>query len=1387
MGGKIIKKTYKIIFFFFLAILSLPTGAYFLLQQKLVQKYLVDKISQRLSEYFGTEITVTRTNFDIFNTISLYNFCVHEKGNKDTILYVPELKIKLSALTFASHLAEFKKVTFIHPDIHFRIDSLNTINFQFIIDKLESHDTISSKKPWKFAVKEVNIEHAHFGLKSYSKNNVPYGVNFTDLYFKDLNLKVTGFSIEEGVISMNIRQLSGTENSGFQLVNFSSRLKINKRYMVYNNVEVQTRKSRIHALQVHFNFDNFKQFKAGIFGKVVKLDIEVKKSEISVDDLSMFLPVMKDYHLKALITGKFTGTLYDLHGKDLDISYGTHTRLRASFDLLGLPNLDKSYLNANIQRFSTTFEDAVTIPLPYSQNGHVVLPDFLRTYGETTFSGKFIGFFDHFETNGVFTNDLGKVEADLKVKPDTFSQNHCYEGFIKATDLNLGKIIKRQDLIGNITLEANLSGPSLEQMFQDATVDGLISSFDFKGYEYTKTVVSGKIENNVYSGKIVFNDPCLMANLSGIVNLTGQIPSFNVNAEIKQAKLFPLNFDKSDSLSELRLNAKADFLASNFDNINGDFKLDKVSFKKSTKQFSIEEMSVHSKQWSDSSQVIVQSDVMNASIFGKYRFESLIPSFQAMMRNYLPSVFNKFDTTGSIGNDFRFDFQFKNTKAITDYFITGLYLSKDSRLSGTYCPLENNCTFLFTVPLLQYVNKKWYKAYFLGYSMNGNYSFESGCDNLKINNSNRFDNLTIIADIRHDSIYTKIRWNNWDSISYKGNLSFHTLFGLDSNGHMYTTFRVCPSLVTIHDSIWNIGSGSIEIDSSEIHIQDLVFQHNEQEIKIKGFISKDKNKALSATFQRVGLDNLNTLLLNKNISMNGLLNGMAEVSNLYYHPIIHASLVADSFYFNHIPVGVASILTTYNSLEKNVDIEARLGKSSDRSLYAIGTYGVDSKNLDFKMDFHNLNIEVFSPFIESVFSDIHGNANGEMTLGGKLGKPLLGGNVTLNNTSFNLNYLKTSYYTTGNTVQIRNNTFTFTDFEVKDNREDKSIVNGKISAENLKDLYIDLSINADHFECLNTTEQDNAQFYGHAFATGQVIVKGYPNSLDINVSHARTERNTIIYIPLGSNSELYAANFITLQGKVNSREPESTNYEIDTIVKKENANSTFNQGLKLNINLDATSDAEVQIVFDQKIGDLIKGHGTGNLSLVVDRGNFNMYGNYNIESGDYLFTMQNVINKKFTIESGSSIIWNGDPVDATVNIQAAYKLRAMLSELTGPSTSGASLASLDNLDKKRMPVECRLFLTNKLMNPTIRYDINLPNASPEAKNFLNMFVNTDDELSRQFLMLLVMGSFTQSANSTAVSSGNFPFSTNSTQVGSSCRVNRFGIFIQPIFQNAFSV
>jgi hypothetical protein len=190
----------------------------------------------------------------------------------------------------------------------------------------------------------------------------------------------------------------------------------------------------------------------------------------------------------------------------------------------------------------------------------------------------------------------------------------------------------------------------------------------------------------------------------------------------------------------------------------------------------------------------------------------------------------------------------------------------------------------------------------------------------------------------------------------------------------------------------------------------------------------------------------------------------------------------------------------------------------------------------------------------------------------------------------------------------------------------------------------------------------------------------------------------------------------------------------------------------MNFELEVKPEAEININLEtpQTSGE-IRAYGEGNIQLGINKeGEFKMYGGYTINDGQYFFTIQNIISKKFNIQNGGSIVWSGDPYNAIVKMKAIYNLRASLYPVL--------LGTADNVSKKKVPVQNIISIEGNLTNPNIDFDIDLPTTEQEVKDrfFSVLDRNDKEQMLQQSFSLLVMNSFiSQNRNvySSSVGSG----------------------------------
>jgi hypothetical protein len=150
-----------------------------------------------------------------------------------------------------------------------------------------------------------------------------------------------------------------------------------------------------------------------------------------------------------------------------------------------------------------------------------------------------------------------------------------------------------------------------------------------------------------------------------------------------------------------------------------------------------------------------------------------------------------------------------------------------------------------------------------------------------------------------------------------------------------------------------------------------------------------------------------------------------------------------------------------------------------------------------------------------------------------------------------------------------------------------------------------------------------------------------------------------------------------------------------------------------------------------------------------------MTGDYNIERGDYTFTFQNVINKKFNIQRGSKISWSGNPYDAILDIKAAYTQNlSYLGSVIDSTGRGSEFRNKADYTR-RYPVDVTINLKDRLLQPTISFNLKMhdypqnPDFNSSVTAFENRMKTDEQELNRQVSNVLLLGQMVSQTNSTA--------------------------------------
>ncbi|MCB9012930.1 MAG: translocation/assembly module TamB [Bacteroidales bacterium] len=1291
------------------------------LQNHQIQTYLATKITAIISNNIHAKIHIGELAVTFINRIQLKDIYVEDQQG-DTLLYAEKIRVTIKNYSRSKKSMEISNLRLEDAYVNFISDTTGLLNVKFIIDDLKGN---KEKDSTNFALKINNVElkNSRFHYTKEGRDITTTGINYANMDMGNLNAKLRDFNIQNDTISFSVRDMSLKEKSGFEVTEFNTDMSLSGRHMNFEHVNLKTPFSQIFARSLNLSFVDYSDFSD--FVNLVGVNFNFISSGISFRDIAFFAPTLKDYNEEFKFSGLLRGQISNLRGDDLLLTYNNHSHIMANFTIIGLPDVKTAFMHYDITSLETNSTDIQEITIP-GKNGniHLSIPKAIAQLGEIKYTGKFTGYIDDFVAYGKFSTSLGEFSSDLLLKPDS-ANTLFFQGRLKTRQFHLGKLTNSESKIGHITMKADINGyTSAKGLF--AKMDGVIDSLEFNQYNYKNINIAGTLTDKVFDGSFNITDPNIKMDFLGKVNFSSESPEFAFTADVSRARPYYLHLDNSDPSYFASFLLKTNFTGKSINELNGEIKIINSLFQKQEHQVQMYNFSLQAANSPDSNYVLINSDVIDAEIKGKYQFSKLPDSFKSLAAYYLPSLESeeKKASEESDGNSFVFNIKLKNIHPLVSFFLPDFDIGNNSLLSGHYFPASKDVVVNASSSLFMYKGNTWTNLDIHSKSDKTTVMLDASSDQLVFKNKMSVGNLHLNTEISKDAADLKIKWDSDSKPLFKGEITaLANLSRNDLTDKPVIGLHFDPTDIIFNDTLWHVSSGKVVVDTSSVNLDSFTIRNHNQNFLVYGKISENPEDGLYFSFKDMDLTALNPLSLKYKFELAGRLSGKASITDPLHNLLFLSDLKMNDLIVNGETVGTGAVLANWNNIDKKVHIQSYLGNEDVPGLRMEGDFYPRTKALDFDLTLDKLRVAMFHPYMDFLVSQVKGIATGTLKLTGTGPKPDLNGTVRVMKSSLLVDYLQTRY-NFSNDLRIVHNNIIVKDFEAFDEKGNKAVAQGTVSTKYWREFNLDVRVTTDNFEFLNTTEKDNQLFYGRIFGGGVVHVSGPSDNLLIDVD-AHAEKNSIFYIPLYGTEEVQDQNFIDWVNPADINTETSfseTRYEVKL------------KGLQMNFNLDVNPNAEVQLIFDPKIGDIIKGRGTGTLKVLINTlGKFEIYGSILIDEGDYLFTLQNVINKKFVVEKGGRITWNGDPEDANIDMKAVYGLKTTISALDPDPTQQAS--------RKRIPVDCTIDLSGKLMNPTIKPGISLPGSDVQTQNIVKNSINTDEEMMKQFVSLLVMNNF----------------------------------------------
>lgn len=1300
---------------------------------------LASKASQIIKEQTNLDVSVGGVSFRPFAQLVLKDVFISDLNN-DTLISAKSVNASIFGVNFSKGAIRLNKAYVQHAHVNLAVDSSGMLNIKALIDYAFHRDTTKKKdNSTTFSIRNVKVSNTVFHYHKANHKTTDYGVNYEDMLVQKINLDVRNLNIAGDTVSMSINSLNFTEQSGLCISDLRCNFSISSKLMRFDKLRIAYKDTELAMHRAQLAYNNYEEL--GHFVEKVNLYGDFANTAISTELLSYFVPALKGYSIPIAVNGIVRGKVCDLRGRNLEITHGKSTVISTNINLTGLPNIEETLFDIDCKELTSRNSDLRHFTRNNGKTLLINLPPLVDSLGKITYSGKFVGYITNFATYGTLNTDIGRVILDASFIPSR-RKGYRYVGKINALDVDVGRLLGAK-MLGKTSLSATIDGTMDSQKKLNAKTNVDIFSLVANGYNYSNIQIEGNLTNRTYIGSINLNDPNCKLNFLGKLDFSDSIPEYDFSAFVPKVDLVALNFNKVDSISQMAFLLTTKFSGSNLDNSRGEIKLVNSSYRNQRGEFKLSEIAILANNNKDSKVVTLKSEFAEGELRSKYNYSNIINYFVELVSKYIPA-FSKNNEAQPIAstnvehpefNDYLIKLRVKKTSKITEVLIPDLKIAENSSIFGILNPDLQTLTFKLMVPEIIYKKYCVKNLGVDGQTRDTSLVAVINAPSILIGENN-VRNFNITLEAMRNNVGFNLGWNNRNTPLNKGNIAANINFlGYGVNGHI-ANINFIPSILTLNDSTWNIVQSSVFIDSSTININQFRINSKTQNLAINGSISKSPADTLSLTLNNLNTAALNLYFRNMGYAIDGYITGVASVSNLYSKPNIDANLNINNTLLNREPVGNIHFASKWFDEQKRMAITLTNTIHDTLTFNAHGSIYTSNNDIDIDVKINRLKLTHLVALLKGSVSDIRGKVNGQVNIGGNFQKPLLNGTINVDEASLVVDFLKTKY-TISSPIGISNSDFFFNNFRITDVNHNEAILNGSITSKYFKDIGFDLNLTTKNFQCMNTTEHDNASFYARAYGTGVAMVSGNTKKIDMNI-FIKTDSKTAVFLPLKGSNKVGDNNFITFT----TSNPDfifiDDNLSLDPLAQKKK--TEFN----LNMEIQVTPETEAQIIIDKKMGDIIKANGSGNLKIEINPSKdiFKMLGSYEIEKGDYLFTLKSLLNKKLLIESGSSITWNGDPLDANTNITATYRVKTSLKPILGDEYTA------------RIPVDCQILLTQKLTSPNIEFNITLPNGSSEEKTKLATALNTQEKINTQFLGLLGINSFISDASVSASSSDN---------------------------------
>ncbi|MEL7531961.1 MAG: translocation/assembly module TamB domain-containing protein, partial [Bacteroidota bacterium] len=1062
--------------------------------------------------------------------------------------------------------------------------------------------------------------------------------------------------------------------------------------------------------------------------------VELKNTLLDIATVNYFSPT--DIPVGGLwkVHGSAEGNLEHLRLNTLQIGLGDSTRFALRGQLYDLLQSQKAKLKLNISEGHIGIGDLREVLGPER------FPKELSKVRQMDLFGTFDGGYYDFDLIGALSSNLGNIDFNLNLQLPPLSDMLTYTGALTTQKLDVNSLLgEGNNLSKELNFNGRISGKGSNLHDLDTKIDAYILQSGLLGYEVDSLYLDVALAERQLQGNIFGMDGLGLADLKLDLDWKHEPAKYQASGRIKRLNTKTYGLYSQEILLSSGLNV--DLIGDSLDGLQGQVTLQQALLERpaDTSAIRVPDLYLRADNLENQKYINLKSSLMDADLAGDFSVHTIGPLLKRLFvesRLFLQnndSLIQDYYThkaPDSVETHLLFGVAARDSlNQIFDFLNEPIFVSPGSLVSGE---ISFGLNEQFSI-LLQNSDSILFPG---GRLVNPYLSI----DLFKRSDQNK---LAAAGEVRLDTVQIGPRFELQDvdvniqgvNNRFESDLVFHQ--GEDHNeaqlklateffedGFIGTSIDSAQSFLVFRgDSLLFTEGDSLIMGNGVYDIRNLMIQDSIRYVRLDGMIAKDKKIPLKLSLGGISLNLLDDLfpLI---YQPTGLVNAELEMYSLLYKPEIKGVSRIDSFALDGYGYGDIYSKVSWSQSNGDLALRASLWDGVDTTLTLAGNYATEDKKSPLDFDILSPSggfpLNYAYPFVKTTLSVLEGKVNLEaFRLFGSFEDLVVSGTGQFADARFGIDYFRTDYRFNGD-INFDNDRISFPRIKLYDRYDNTAEFHGTIRHRGLREF--DFSLQLDqmrNFLFMDTQKGDNDLFYGRVFArNGIADISGDLNNLVVT-AFATSGAGSNLKIPISDYNEFERPDYISFSG----------DDELEAA-----KNQTGLTGFELNLTTVVTEDIEIEMIFDERVGDIIRGRGSGTLTMEIDtEGKFNMSGDYEISEGDYLFTAQSVVNKKFSVKPGGRLSWTGDPYSADMDIDAYYPVNADIKDILQSSQS------------QQIPVNVLMHLEGDLMQPSIGLSIELPNLNNQNASELLSYLRTiqydEQELNKQVFSLMVFRRF----------------------------------------------